>query len=299
LDATGIHPECLTELAEAAGRAGVSLDAPGPALAAALRNDKTLEESLGAATVADIAAELDRFGQDPRGRFVPFSFRDDVREVKDLKEGMACPGLVTNVTNFGAFVDIGVGHDGLVHLSEFGERFVPDPRKVVSPGDRVNVRVLKVDHEKKQISLTMKRPPRPKADPRARLARPRPEASGEAAGATATRQARPHRREGARPGTGDKVRPNTGGDRPRPASADQPSGERPRGDRPRAAERPRTADRPAGSRPPGSGGAPRSDQSREARPRPESRPASAPSRAVFNNPFAVLASLKDDLKKKP
>lgn len=84
-----------------------------------------------------------------------FQFREDIFEVKDLKEGMICPGLVTNVTNFGAFVDVGVHQDGLVHISEMSHQFVDDPRKVVNPGDQVTVRVLAVDLAKNQISFSM------------------------------------------------------------------------------------------------------------------------------------------------
>ena len=87
---------------------------------------------------------------------MPFAFRQDVHALKDLEPGMVCPGIVTNVTNFGAFVDIGVHQDGLVHISQLADRFVKDPREVVSPGDRVTVRVLEVKLDKNQIALTMK-----------------------------------------------------------------------------------------------------------------------------------------------
>ena len=112
---------------------------------------------------------LFRSGRDPRETFIPFSFREDIFELKDLKPGLVCPGIVTNVTNFGAFVDIGVHQDGLVHISQLANRFVDDPQKVVSPGDRVSVRVLEVNIDKKQMSLTMKpeAAPRPVAAPRA------------------------------------------------------------------------------------------------------------------------------------
>jgi uncharacterized protein len=84
------------------------------------------------------------------------AFREDVHELKDLAPGMKCPGIVTNVTNFGAFVDIGVHQDGLVHISQLSDRFIKDPREVVNPGDRVTVRVLEVNLEKRQIALSMK-----------------------------------------------------------------------------------------------------------------------------------------------
>ena len=87
---------------------------------------------------------------------MPFSFRADIHELKDLQPGMVCPGIVTNVTNFGAFVDIGVHQDGLVHISQLADKFVKDPKDVVSAGDRVTVRVLEVKLDKKQIALTMK-----------------------------------------------------------------------------------------------------------------------------------------------
>src|SRR6185295_14858128 len=88
--------------------------------------------------------------------FHAFNFREDIHEVADLKPGMVCPGIVTNVTNFGAFVDIGVHQDGLAHISQLSDRFVKDPREVVNPGDHVSVRVLEVNLDKKQIALTMK-----------------------------------------------------------------------------------------------------------------------------------------------
>ena len=100
--------------------------------------------------------ELEKPGRDPRDPFKVFNFKDDIFEVKDLKEGMICPGIVTNVTNFGAFVDIGVHQDGLVHISEIAHKFVDDPRKVVNPGDQVSVKVLKIDLAKNQIALSMK-----------------------------------------------------------------------------------------------------------------------------------------------
>jgi uncharacterized protein len=111
---------------------------------------------VGLFTFYHFIKELARPGRDPRESFVVWSFRDDIHELKDLTPGMVCPGIVTNVTNFGAFVDIGVHQDGLVHVSQLADRFVKDPRDVVSPGDRVTVRVLEVNLAKNQIALTMK-----------------------------------------------------------------------------------------------------------------------------------------------
>ena len=102
---------------------------------------------------------------------MPFEYREDVHEVKDLKPGMVCPGIVTNVTNFGAFVDVGVHQDGLVHVSQMAGRFVKDPRGVIKPGDRVQARVLAVDLDKKQISLSLKPEPKPRLPRPARPAR--------------------------------------------------------------------------------------------------------------------------------
>ena len=121
-----------------------------------LKASPALRESLGAFTFDDVVKELEKPGRDPREAFVPFSFREGVRELKDLEPGMTCPGIVTNVTNFGAFVDVGVHQDGLVHVSQLSDRFVRDPHEVVNPGDRVQVKVLGVNLEKSQISLTMK-----------------------------------------------------------------------------------------------------------------------------------------------
>jgi uncharacterized protein len=119
------------------------------------------KSKLGEFTLKDIVSELEKPGRDPRDVFVPVQFRDDLSELKDVKPGMVCPGVVTNVTNFGAFVDIGVHQDGLVHISQLGQKFVTDPSQVVSPGDKVTVRVLEVNLEKSQMSLTMRMDEKP------------------------------------------------------------------------------------------------------------------------------------------
>ena len=100
--------------------------------------------------------ELEKPGRDPRDAFVAFQYRDDVHELADLKPGMTCPGIVTNVTNFGAFIDVGVHQDGLAHISQLADRFVRDPSEVVKAGQKVVVRVLEVDLERKRISLSLK-----------------------------------------------------------------------------------------------------------------------------------------------
>jgi uncharacterized protein len=184
LDSTGIHPERYAAVRDMAQDLNVNINQLVGDGAKKLLQARTKWASIvGEFTFDDIVKELEKPGRDPRDPFKVFNFKDDIFEVKDLKEGMICPGLVTNVTNFGAFVDIGVHQDGLVHISELAHKFVEDPRKVVNPGDQVTVRVLKVDLAKNQIALSMKleappehkafretkefapRPPAPKFDP--------------------------------------------------------------------------------------------------------------------------------------
>ena len=279
LDNTAVHPEryaALEALAARLGRNVAELMGPGAQL---VRDAVELKDEIGPLTWRDVVCELERPGRDVRGSFVPFSFRDDVRTLEDLKPGMVCPGVVSNVTNFGAFVDIGVHHDGLVHVSQIGRKFEQEPREVVRPGEHVEVRVLKVDLEKKQISLTM-RPPAPRPErrpaPRPRPARPERVAAGErpatprppAAGEE--RPARADARPPQRPRPARPERPAAG--KPAPAAApERPAASRPRPDRPPEPRRP-APNRPAADR------------------RPE------PRRQAFNNPFAVLAGLKGPKK---
>jgi len=117
-----------------------------------------VDASVGMPTLKDILSELDKPGRDPRESFEEFSFAEGVTAVEDLRPGMELPGIVTNVTNFGAFVDIGVHQDGLVHISQLADRFVKDPTQVVSVGGKVRVRVLEVDTVRRRISLSMRKP---------------------------------------------------------------------------------------------------------------------------------------------
>jgi uncharacterized protein len=127
-----------------AARLGVARACSAPG--ARVKEASDLKDEVGACTFDGLVKELEKPGRDPRPGFVPFAFRQDVHALKDLEPGMVCPGIVTNVTNFGAFVDIGVHQDGLVHISQLADRFVKDAREVVSPGDRVSVgRVLEVE----------------------------------------------------------------------------------------------------------------------------------------------------------
>jgi uncharacterized protein len=116
-------------------------------------------EEAGLPTISDILSELAKPGRDPRETFKPFSFAPGIETMEDLSPGMKLPGIVTNVTAFGAFVDIGVHRDGLVHVSELSDRYVKDPRNVVHVHQQVMVTVLDVDLERKRISLSMKTTP--------------------------------------------------------------------------------------------------------------------------------------------
>jgi len=117
---------------------------------------KYVTEKVGLPTLNDIMNELDKPGRDPRKLFQAFSFDDSIHEIADLRVGMKLPGIVTNVTNFGAFVDIGVHQDGLVHVSQLSNTFVSDPNTVVKVQQQVMVTVTEVDAQRKRIALSMK-----------------------------------------------------------------------------------------------------------------------------------------------
>jgi len=122
----------------------------------ALKPQQFADERFGVPTITDILAELEKPGRDPRPEFKTAAFTDGVEKISDLKSGMQLEGVVTNVTNFGAFVDIGVHQDGLVHISEMSDKFIKDPREVVKAGDVVRVRVKEVEVARKRIALSMK-----------------------------------------------------------------------------------------------------------------------------------------------
>jgi protein Tex len=176
LDNTGVHPERYAALGRAAAELGVSTKELLGVGVKLVKQAASLKKELGDFTFADVVRELEKPGRDPRDTFVPFSFRADIHALGDVQPGMLCPGVVTNVTNFGAFVDIGVHQDGLCHISQLSDRFVKDPKDVVNAGDRVTVRVLEVKLDKKQIALTMKseRPAEAPAAGPAPIARARP-----------------------------------------------------------------------------------------------------------------------------
>ena len=159
LDNTAVHPEHYSQLesmAESMQKEVKDLIGGGVAFLKEKALQERLKQEWGAFTYEDILQELEKPGRDPRASFSYFQFRSDIQTIQDLKVGMICPGIVTNVTNFGAFVDIGVHQDGLVHISQLGEKFIKDPRERVQPGDQVQVRVLEAHLEKNQISLSMR-----------------------------------------------------------------------------------------------------------------------------------------------
>ncbi|HOP40336.1 MAG TPA: Tex family protein, partial [Geobacteraceae bacterium] len=158
LDNTAVHPERYPLVESMASDLRVSLAAlvADPALVSRIDLKRYVTEQAGLPTLKDILEELKKPGRDPRSEFRTVDFRDDVREPSDLKEGMVLQGVVTNVTAFGAFVDVGVHQDGLVHVSHLADRFVKDPNEVVSVGMVVKVKVLAVDLERARISLSMR-----------------------------------------------------------------------------------------------------------------------------------------------
>jgi uncharacterized protein len=161
LDASAVHPEAypVVEKIAAATKRPLKSLIGDRALLKSLNPADFADETFGIPTVTDILAELEKPGRDPRPEFKTASFQEGVEKIEDLKPGMQLEGVVTNVAAFGAFVDIGVHQDGLVHISELSDRFVKDPREVVKAGDVVKVRVKEVDVERKRISLTMKSGP--------------------------------------------------------------------------------------------------------------------------------------------
>jgi uncharacterized protein len=257
LDATAVHPERYAGLEALAARHARAVGELLGAGAALVREAQELDRELGPLTRVDLATALEQAGRDPRPAFVPVAVRADVRAIENLKPGMVCPGLVTNVTSFGVFVDVGARQDGLVHVSQLAPAQGKDPKLPLQPGDRVEVRVLKVDLEKKQVSLSMKPRPERRA-PVARKPRPMPE---------------PRPAAERRPPTDRRPRPSAE-KHPDPPRAPSPRAE------PAVRERrptPASAERSSSARPPAA---------RKSEPR----------RPAFNNPFAVLAGLKKNDK---
>lgn len=158
LDNSAVHPERYGLVQAMAARLQTTVDRliGNAALLRSIEKSTFVSDTVGLPTIEDILMELEKPGRDPRATFAYARFSSTVRKVSDVNEGMRLEGTVTNVTNFGAFVDIGVHQDGLVHISEMADRFVTDPKKVVHVGQIVNVRVIKVDPLLKRIALSMK-----------------------------------------------------------------------------------------------------------------------------------------------
>jgi len=157
LDNSAVHPESYAVVNEIASQQNCRLEALiGNSQQLNQVNRQALGEQFGQYTVSDILRELEKPGRDPRPEFRTAKFADGVEKLSDLQPGMKLEGVITNVTNFGAFVDIGVHQDGLVHISQLADRFVSDPHELVKAGDIVQVQVMEVDPHRKRISLTMK-----------------------------------------------------------------------------------------------------------------------------------------------
>lgn len=161
LDASAVHPERYALVERMAADVGLGVgDLVGNSLMAKkIDIRRYITNDVGEPTLKDIVAELVKPGRDPRKTFEPPKFREDVTKIEDVKEGMKLEGLVTNVTAFGAFVDIGVHQDGLIHLSELSDNYVSDPASVVKAGDRLSVTVIGVDRARGRISLSAKSKP--------------------------------------------------------------------------------------------------------------------------------------------
>ncbi|HHF6587654.1 TPA: Tex family protein [Haemophilus influenzae] len=158
LDASGVHPEAYPVVEKILQATAQSIQdlMSNAGVVRQLDAKQFIDEQFGLPTVQDIFKELEKPGRDPRGEFKTAVFAEGVEEITDLKSGMILEGTVTNVTNFGAFVDIGVHQDGLVHISSLSDKFVEDPHQVVKTGNIVKVKVLEVDVPRKRIALTMR-----------------------------------------------------------------------------------------------------------------------------------------------
>ena len=211
LDTSAVHPESypvVRRIAEATSSDPSAL-VGGEALLQQLRPQDFVDDAVGLPTVTDILSELEKPGRDPRGEFRTASFAEGVETLADLRAGMQLEGVVTNVAAFGAFVDIGVHQDGLVHVSAMSKNYVSDPREVAKPGDVVRVKVLDVDEDRKRISLTLR-------------------LDDETGGAQGNRESAGGRQRGGKNGGGKGNGGKNGGAKGGGAKG---SGKRPRGDR--------------------------------------------------------------------
>ncbi|WP_309977265.1 Tex family protein [Arthrobacter oryzae] len=218
LDASSVHPEAYPVarkiLAAAGGRAAVG--GAGAGSLAGLNPQDFVEGAFGLPTVQDIISELEKPGRDPRPAFAAAKFSEGIEKISDLRPGMILEGTVTNVAAFGAFVDVGVHQDGLVHVSALANRFVSDPREVVKSGQVVRVKVLEADPERKRISLTLR------LDDEPAPAGGRPAAPGGRSAAPGGRQANDGGRQGNNPPRQGGSTPRQDGSTPRQGKAAPP-----------------------------------------------------------------------------
>ncbi|MCY1016420.1 Tex family protein [Pyxidicoccus sp. MSG2] len=227
LDASAVHPERYAVVERMAKDLGVEVGAlvGNAGLVRKIEAKRYLGPDLGELTLKDILAELEKPSRDPRGDFTAPQMRDDLRSLEDVKEGMVLQGVVTNVTAFGAFVDVGVHQDGLVHVSQISTKFVKDPSEVVKVGDRLTVRVLTVDLARKRLALSV-RAVQEGGAPQAGASRP---AVGGATGTGRMTERGGGPRQDSRPsgagGAGSGGRPSSGaGGRPSSAAGSSASG---------------------------------------------------------------------------
>jgi len=216
LDASGVHPEAYPVVRRILAATGSTADAliGSTATLRALKPEQFTDERFGLPTVTDILRELEKPGRDPRPAFATATFAEGVETLEDLRPGMVLEGVVTNVAAFGAFVDVGVHQDGLVHVSAMSKNFVSDPRSVVKSGDVVRVKVLSVDVPRHRISLTLRLDDDEGPPPQAARQAPRPAGGRERSG---DRSGRPSGQSG-RTGRGSPGRP--GASNPEGALAD-------------------------------------------------------------------------------
>jgi uncharacterized protein len=158
LDNSAVHPERYPLVEKMAKDLGCSVGdlLQNPEKRNQIKLEKYVSEEVGMPTLIDIMEELSKPGRDPRGKIKIFEFSQDVHQIEDLKPGMILPGIVSNITRFGAFVDVGVKQDGLVHVSQMADKYITDPGEVVKLHQHVKVKVLEVDLLRKRIQLTMK-----------------------------------------------------------------------------------------------------------------------------------------------
>jgi uncharacterized protein len=158
LDQSAVHPESYPVVDRMTRSLNTTIGnlVAEPELRSRLRLEEFVDERTGIPTLQDIMQELARPGRDPRKKFELFEFAKDVHKMEDLRPGMKLPGIITNITRFGAFVDIGVHQDGLIHISQLANRFIRDPNEVVKLNQKVMVEVLEVDIPRKRIQLSMK-----------------------------------------------------------------------------------------------------------------------------------------------